>query len=126
MKHLFILVLVCLMTAGLFPCDGISGDKNNGNDTALSNATLNGTYFINSINIGPNPFDLQQIQVTFDGDGNGTWQNNNTLATKTLTYSVESDGTVSFDIEEDGEIRSFDIGQVSFDGSYITIVDADA
>ena len=92
----------------------------------LSNATLNGTYFLNAINIDSSSIFLQQIEATFNGNGNGTWENLNTTDSGTLTYSVASDGTASFDIEENDVISSFDIGQVSADARYIIIVDADA
>lgn len=76
--------------------------------TGLSNATLNGTYIMNETGIDyPNPWTMRS-RLTFDGNGNGTWEalevSDGSLDSGAFTYSVSDDGTLSVDSESSGQV----------------------
>ena len=68
--------------------------------SGMSNASLNGTFIMCEYGTDPNRW-TGRIELTFDGNGNGTSvqidDSNGDANSGSVTYSVGSDGTLSID-----------------------------
>ena len=89
--------------------------------SGMSNASINGTFIMGEYGTDPNPW-AGRIEHTFDGNGNGTYQQleNSSGSTNSgsFTYSVASDGKLSVTGE-----GIEDVGIVSADGNMFVLVD---
>lgn len=89
--------------------------------SGLTNASLNGTYIMNEIGIDSTHW-TGRIEITFDGDGNGTWQqlddSNGSTGSGSLTYNVSADGTLSID--------GVEVGMLNTDERFFNIVDTNS